>query len=143
MTRKENSAAERAMELFDIICQIEGDDCRLDDLVQSRRPPYPTLRAIVMERMTKEGYTQAETGRAIGKDHATVNTMLKRLQELRQYPTQSDMRYLRVMDELDRALAPKEEQDDRVVPMHKLKQILHALFGKDSNKLIKAIEVRL
>ena len=62
---------------------------RVDGLpVKSRRAEFVWARSILAYQLVKEGMTTSEAGRFLGKDHATIIYMRRRVEDALMYPKQ-------------------------------------------------------
>ena len=84
MERKEgvNTHQNRGQILMGMMEEIQGEP--VPD--KSRKPRWVWCRRMVAYQLLLEGYSLHETGRMIGKDHATVVQMRHRMQDAFCYP---------------------------------------------------------
>lgn len=63
--------------------------------VKSRKTEFTWARNMIAYQLVKEGMTESETGRFLGKDHSTINYMKSRMDEALRYPRQyQDVMYI-------------------------------------------------
>ena len=142
-------ADERLETMIVAMCRTMA--CDPGALLREHHQPYPICRAIMMARMSEEGFSYREIGNAIGKHRTTIIYWVRRIEDTIKNRYAWDKRTLETISQFKAHLGTiKAEDEDEYkesveISIRAVKLAAEECFGADAatrliRKLIKTTE---